>query len=291
MTLDTGLDQESLMTPEEAKQQVFNYWNYLQDIARKRFPTDSQMAEEAIDYLLEKLQRNDWQKIREYRGEGFTAFITVVANRLFTDFARKVGDIPYIPVWIQQRGGLWRDAFLLLHKGLNRQEAIEQLWVSAQKLGYEKPAVEEIVLVILSKERIKPRHAHVSLEVEWLDETAANDLPPPEQLADLENNWLLELIFIMIQKLQAVEPQAPLAEDSKMNVWLNKLQQQVCLKSEEFLFLTMVYRDGLSISEAGRRLHLNANQAAGRHRRLLERLQTAFAQAGLTEQLRELITE
>lgn len=278
------------MTPEQAKQQVFNYWQYLHDMAQKRFPADSQLAEEAIDYLLEKLQYNDWQKIREYRGEGFTSFITVVANRLFTDFARKVGDTPYIPQWIQQRSHLWRTGFLLLHKGLNRQAAIEELWNTAQKMGYEKTAAEEIIHTILQKEFIKPRQVAISIETEGLAEPIAPALPPAEQLAELENNGLLELIFMMIDCLQLRTSEQKAVEHTSVFIaWLNKLQPHIHLDSEEYLFLTMIYREGLSVSEAGRRLQLNANQAAGRHRRLLTRLHTAFEQAGLAEELRLLI--
>lgn len=282
------------MTAEEAKQYVFNYWRYLHEIARKRFFNDPQLAEQAIDYLLEKLQRNDWQKIREYRGEGFTAFITVVANRLFTDFSRKIGDIPYIPLWIQQQGQLWKEGFLLLHKGLTRQEAIEQLWNVSQSLGYDKAMMITVIETILQKETLPARYTAVSWDVEQIENVASTQLPPDETLSELENNQGLELIFLLMQYLQS-------PDDISQNQWqafsaypkliqgLSQLKQQINLSNEDYLLLSLIYREGLSVSEAGRRLQLNTNQVAGRHRRLLSRLEQAFIEIGLADELRLLI--
>ncbi|OUD16178.1 hypothetical protein [Thioflexithrix psekupsensis] len=282
------------MTAEEAKQYVFNYWRYLHEIARKRFFNDPQLAEQAIDYLLEKLQRNDWQKIREYRGEGFTAFITVVANRLFTDFSRKIGDTPYIPTWIQQQGQLWKEGFLLLHKGLTRQEAIEQLWNMSQSLGYEKAAIIHVIETILHQETLPARYTAVSWETEQIENVAATQLSPDEELSELENDRRLELIFLLLEFLQNPADNAQIQAEKfsaypKLIQGLNQLKQQITLNNEDYLLLSLIYREGLSVSEAGRRLQLNANQVAGRHRRLLTRLEQAFIDVGLAEELRLLI--
>jgi len=270
------------MSPEEAKALVFEHWEYLRRIAQKRFMQDSQLAEEAIDYMLDKLSANEWQKVREYAGKGFTAFITVVANRLFTDFARRIGVVPYVPQWIEANGTIWRKAYWLLLKGTPRQEVMALL-------ASETAEAEHIVMSICQRERLQAsRPNHVSLEDENLAEPVASDLPPLEQLSSLEDESLLNVIFSLLKNLSTTETQTLPTKD-KVQEWQQRIATQITLEDEEYLFLVMVYRDGLTVSEAGRRLQLNVNQAQGRHRRLLTRLHSAFQRCGIAEELRLLL--
>ncbi|MCP4702605.1 MAG: hypothetical protein GY862_37960 [Gammaproteobacteria bacterium] len=74
-----------------------------------------------------------------------------------------------------------------------------------------------------------------------------------------------------------------------------KLREQFKSSAEEALLLRMVYYDGLSVSEAGRRLYPYlqkkeaVNKAGGQHRRILERLRMAMEQTELAGELRLLL--
>lgn len=275
------------MQPDEAKSLVFKHWYYLNGLAKKRFSHDSQMAEQAIDYMLTQLERDNWRRVCEYQGQGFTAFITVVANHLLTDFARKIGEMPYIPIWINERGHFWKKIYLLLLKNLSRQEVIEMLQNEAEIEGYQRDYIEEIINTILKKEKIKPSHYPLSLNIDEFPEPAAESLTPIEQLDELESQWLLETIFQVLQNAP-VEMETEKGTAS-MKQWLQVLQNKIKLNDEETLLLRMIYRDGLTISEAGRRLKLNPNQVAGRHRRLLARIQGVFKQTGIYQELQFLL--
>lgn len=281
-----------IMQPEEAKTLVFNHWHYLNKLARKRFPQDSQLAEQAIDYMLDKLEKNNWQRVCSYQGGGFTAFITVVANRLFIDFARKVGEIPYVPRWIAQQGELWKKIyFMLTVKSLSKYEIAETLVNSVQATNYSREDIEDIIQQISQKERIKPKNTNVSInnEYENVESDLSTTTTPVDELEQVQNSSHLDMLFLAIQALQNNVETDDVSISPKMKAWVMKLKQHMQLSAEEYVFLTMVYRDGLKVVEAGRRLQLNANQSSGRHRRLLARLQHAFTNAGLESELRLLL--
>jgi DNA-directed RNA polymerase specialized sigma24 family protein len=280
------------MSPEEAKALVFQHWQYLERIANKRFPYDGQLADQALDYLLDKLEVNQWRRIREYQGRGFTAFISVTANRLITDFCRKIGEVPHVPKWINQRGAFWKKAyFLLCVKGINRQEATHLLTDEARTCGLQADFVKTVVLEILSREKLKERKQFLSVENENIDEPVSAELNPADCLEQSQVDQLSNLLFQLLDYLtndnnentrqQAITPQ--------LDLWLTQLKPLLTLSSEEYLLLRLIYQEGLQVTEAGRRLHLNTNQVQGRHRRLLSRLLKAFQSCNLEQELRELL--
>ena len=277
------------MTPEEAKTLVFQHWQYLQRIANKRFPYDSQLAEESLDYVLEKLEVKQWRRIREYQGRGFTSFISVTANRLITDFCRKIGETPHVPKWISQRGAFWKKAyFMLCVKCLNRHEATQLLIDDAVTAGKQAEFAQSVVLEILHREKLRQKKQFVSVENDSVNEPVSDNQAPMDLLDEMEVNQSRQLLFQLLDYL--AEPQKTVSiNNPQLKQWLEKLQPIFKLDSEDYLLLRLVYQQGLQVTEAGRRLHLNTNQVQGRHRRLLQRLSKALATCNLDTELHELL--
>ncbi|WP_353570813.1 hypothetical protein [Candidatus Albibeggiatoa sp. nov. BB20] len=266
------------MSPQEAKNLVFQHWQYLNQLAHKRFPQDNQLAEQAIDYVLEQLEKNDWRRVCQYEGKGFTAFITVTTNRLLIDFGRKVGEIPYIPSWIQQAAPAWKQVFLLLHKGEAKSEIIHRM---TEAMDIEVQTVTNMIIKIEQKQKFKTKTTQIELEQL---ENIKSEAPDPEQdLNQSEYNAWFNIIF------QTLKQENTKIESKKLKSLADNLQNYITLTSEERLFLLMIYQDELSISEAGRRLDWNQNQAAGKHKRLLARLQTGFEKSGLIQDIKLLL--
>lgn len=300
------------MSPEEAKKLVFQYWEHIHRLVEKRFAGDDGLIEEAFNYVVvEKLAANDWLRVRQYRGEGFSSFITVVVRRLLSDFARRTGKEPEAPKWVRERGILWKKAwFLLCVKNLTKQETIEILSEEARQIGRQPEFMEDMVALIIQKQqrrgimffRLTEQHVEKitagsmpSEDAQWAqtageaDGLSSASPPPPEMLEDLENSLLLESIFLILSGLRSDAPPMQTVDEKKILDWIKRLRQCLNLSDEEYLFLQLIYQDGLTISETGRRLHLNPNQAAGRHRRLLQRMHKAFEKAGLDGELRLLL--
>ncbi|MEK7991168.1 MAG: hypothetical protein VSS52_009200 [Thiotrichaceae bacterium] len=269
-----GLD----MSPQEAKSLVFQHWQYLNKLAKKRFAQDNQLAEQAIDYVLEQLEKNDWQRVCQYEGKGFTAFITVTTNRLLIDFGRKIGEIPYIPQWIQQETPAWKQVFLLLHKGEAKSEIIHKM---TESMDIDAQTVTDMIITIEQKQHFKTKI--IQTELEQLENIKSDEPNPEQNVTQSEHHAWFNIIF------QTLKQENTKIESKKLKSLANRLQNYIKLSSEESLFLLMVYQDELSISEAGRRLNWNRNQAAGKHKRLLARLQTGFEKSGLIQDIKLLL--
>jgi RNA polymerase sigma factor (sigma-70 family) len=266
------------MSPQEAKNLVFQHWQYINQLAYKRFPQDNQLAEQAIDYVLEQLEKNHWQKVCQYQGKGFTAFITVTTSRLLIDFARKSGEMPHIPKWIQQAEPIWKQVFLLLHKGESKSDIIQKLTENSDI------SKQEIINIIMT---IKQKHSFNTTiqqnDTEQLENIKSDADNPEQMLTTSEHHAWFSIIF------QSIKQTNMTIESKQLKVLADRLQHYITLTAEERLFLLMIYQDELSVSEAGRRLHWNQNQAAGKHKRLLARLQTSFEQAGLIQDIKSLL--
>ncbi|MCV6636941.1 hypothetical protein [Candidatus Albibeggiatoa sp. nov. NOAA] len=266
------------MSPQEAKNLVFQHWQYLNQLAHKRFPQDSQLAEQAIDYVLEQLEKNQWQRVCQYQGKGFTAFITVTTNRLLIDFGRKVGEIPYIPQWIKQAEPIYKQVFLLLHKGESKSDIVHKI---IENHDIDKRTVIDMITNIEQKHRFNTKMTQI--ESEQLEHIKSDVADPEQDLAQSEHSAWFNMIF------QTLKQENTKIESKQLKSLADILQKQIKLTSEESLFLLMIYQDELSITEAGRRLQWNRNQAAGKHKRLLARLQTSFEKSGLLQDIKLLL--
>ncbi|MCP4700936.1 MAG: hypothetical protein GY862_29390 [Gammaproteobacteria bacterium] len=290
-----------MINREEAKQLMLHYWEYLERLAHKRFPADSNAALEALDYAWNKFQADDWLFVRKHAGAGFTAFLTKTVQNLFTDYARKIGGTKQTPKWISERGDFWVEAWrMLCLQGLNRHETKETLLAYAEQLGKEAFYVDEVLDAILQKEKPLPDNRTVSLPKESGAEEEQNNQwkadgsdigfitrSTEEELEDMQNSVLLQNIFMLLNCL------LPNQSDSKyeeaVEMWLKKLRNTLVLKDEEYVLLTMIHEDGLKVVEAGRRLGLNANQVSARYRRLLDRIKNAFKECGLEDDMKNLL--
>ncbi|MDY6992435.1 MAG: hypothetical protein SVR94_07490 [Pseudomonadota bacterium] len=209
---------------QDPKTLFYRHLDYLKTLAYRFFRADKQLAEQAIDYMLFHLEKNNWQQVRKYQGKGFTAFIKKVAENLFKDFAKK----------------------------------------------------GKLATVAFEEEQLETQDPTPAL---------------PEQL----NQQALHSLFFFIHQLQT----EPSAAEQTVHQWSKKLTDYLqttqkrtpLLTHEDYLLLYMIYQDELSVSEAGRRLHLNENQVQGRHRRLLARLNDIFNHCGLTAEFKSLLED
>jgi hypothetical protein len=261
------------MSPEEAKKLIFqDYWKYIQQLVKRRFAANLALADQAETHVLEELSKDGWRKVRSYRGQGFSSFLTVVVNRLLTDFARNIGDSLIIPKELKQRGGLWKKAWnLLCQKQSKKEETFQMLWDEAQRAGYREEYLRQVISLVIPKCKDKFR------EEQDADETI---------IGQFESSGTdCRMLLLLFEVLPLLLPEIETGDLSgKLKSWIECLRNANALKSsEELLLLRMVHEDGLGVSEAGRRLELplSAHEVSGRHRRLLERLRKAMENCGL----------
>ncbi len=277
------------------KKKVIRHWSLLDKLSRKRFP-DTNTADEALLYVMNKLETDDWQCVRAYRHEAdFRTYLSFVAQNLLESFSRhKFGDARP-PKWIKRQGSLWIEIYhLLCIERMSATDAVQSLTYSAPGERFSQ-AVEETVAIILSRVRNcgKYRGEPVPTDTENID-AYTPDHPllhhfSPEDIAALrERISILEAIAHHLIESKG-NSESDFSDNDRIGNLIRRFRSELNIKAEDRLFLKLIYQDGLTVSEAGRLLEWNSNQTHGRLRRLLERIRRAFEKTGLEEELKLLL--
>lgn len=275
--------------------QLFAHWELLQRLAQNRFK-GSALADQALDFVLEKLQQDHWSRLRAYRGgASFKTYLAHVVRRLLEDFARHRFGRQRIPDWIQAQGSLWEQVYRLLC--LERMSAIDVIETLRDAVPGGRPPqiIREAIAVI--RKRVVNCGAPSSATAEQplveqeehryrplADDVQAHQLSPEALQAAEERTQLLTLLYGSV--LDSAADSSPPAAWRQA---AQRLRAVLSLSPEERLLLRLIYQDGLSVVEAGRLLGLRTDQVHGRLRRLLQRIRQAMEASGLAQELKELL--
>ncbi len=265
------------------------HWPLINRLAGRRF-VNSNLAEEAALFVLDKLRENNCRRLRSFSGRSkLSTFISSVTVRLLEDFSREKFGRGRPPKWISDLGGIWVTLYqLLCLQRLNLTDAVEAM--KSRVAAAKKNLVEEKALTIL--ERVVNCGQHQGLEVSLNDDSdgkvsnqenlAGQQNTPEKLLLENERTLLFDLLF---RERQAENDALSSAEHS----FISMLKAPIQLSSQERLLLKLRFQDELSVSRIGRMLNMNANQIHGKMRRLLKRLRDDLDQAGMSDELRELL--
>lgn len=268
------------------KEQITAHIDLLDRLAAKRFG-DNNLADEAVLYALEQFKADNWRRLEAYTGQAkFSTYLASISFRLFEDFARKRFGRVTMPEWIKKLGRTWQQLFrLLCLERLSMVEAIDNITTNHSVSDAEAEDAASTILSEVTNCGHRRGHTH-SADEETLEQQAAGQASATDGetvLAETQKNILFQTIF---GKLLGNPGNQEMAQE-----FSNVLDQPVILSSEEKLLLKLCFQDGLSVSDAGRMLDLNTNQAHGRMRRLLGKIKAELAQAGLSEELTTLLKE
>ncbi len=270
------------------KEELTRAWPLINSIAGRRF-TDDTLAEEAALYVLNRLEEDNYRRLRAFRGRAkFSTYLASLCVRLLEDFSRKKYGRQRPPVWIRDLGGTWLLLYqLLCWKRLSVADAVAT--VRTRLHNRSQREIEEAAWKIL--ERIIHCGSHQGQEVP-LDETGEKrrldfadmdpESPTPEQkVAAKEQKIFLQLLF-------GTDKQK-ISELSDLSIFSKKYTPR--LDAQERLLLKLCFQDDISVTRAGKMLGMNANQVHGKLRRLLARLRDDLERAGLNDELRQLLYE
>ena len=273
------------------KQEIAAHWLLINRIAERRF-IDTNCAEEAALYVINRLEEDDCRRLRTFSGRAkFSTFISSLTIRLLEDFSRKKFGRVRPPAWIAALGGIWVTLFqLLCLQRLSVVEAIETM--KSRVAGNKQQQVEEIAWTILEKVTSCGKHQGLEVPFDDAGDGQANDQDsivghhdsPEVHFQKNERRILFELIFKGVTKTEDVQSSA---ERSFMTM----LKTPIQMSAKERLLLTLCFQDQLSVTRAGKMLGLNANQSHGKLRRLLVRLRDEFDRAGIGDELRGMLHE
>ena len=264
-----------------SKEQVFAELEMINRLASRRF-SNPVLAEEAVLFVLDGLEANNWQRLQDYTGQSsFPTYLASLTYRLLEDFSRHRFGRKRPPLWIRALGGMHALLFrFLCLERLQVSDAVE--YVAQRERIPNRPEIELAAWTIL--EKVSDCRAHQALEVaiDEADNAFIHGKSEIERLEEEDRNHFLAVLFAGIFEQEGGERLA--YSCSRL------LDQPLELSAEERLLLRMCYQDNISVTRAGEILGLNRHQVHGRLRRLLARLAEIFQQAGIADELRVLLS-
>ncbi|MEE9425987.1 MAG: hypothetical protein V3V18_13580 [Methylococcales bacterium] len=275
--MQTKKNTKNTLTSETAKNLVFDHWNFLTSLARKRFPNDSDMGDQALNFVLDKLEENDWKRIRGWDGAGsFATFVAVLATRLMTDFVRSRFGYHRPPTWLQEKQDvMWQKAFKLCTVDkYERREAIEILCSESSEM--KRNAIEEIVHTVYAKCTKQARFSEGNVGIDQIVESSSTDNIMPENI-DINDKQLIE---VLVEYIQSDTTAVDVIADNTVKDLLNHLKSHIEMSDEDRLLLRLRFCEGLKIKEISQILHLKGNPYK-RINGLIDDLRSACQQSGL----------
>lgn len=263
------------LTSEAAKNLVFDHWNFMTSLARKRFPNDNDMGDQALSYVLDKLEDQAWQRVTGWDGCGsFATFLAVLTTRLMTDFVRSRFGYHRPPAWLKEKqDALWQKAFKLCTvEKYERVEALEVL--CSETSDKSRDELEAIVNVVYAKCTKQARFSEGNIDLEQIPESAAMD----DDKQDNFNNK--QLIEVLMECIQADVSTDDTPADDTIKDLLSQLKAHINLSDEDRLLLRLRFCKGLKIKEISRMLQLEGNLYK-RINGLIDDLRNACRQCGL----------
>lgn len=273
---------------------VFEHWDLLDSLAKKRFQ-DHNLADEALLYVHKSLAADDWRRVRQFQGKAsFARYLTMVTRNLLEDFAKSKFGYFRPPKWVRGLGPLWERIFkLLCLQRMSPSDVVESLCDTAPQ-GRDRKSLRQAVDTIL--EKIPDCGTKTSQQVQTSDEQIEwrlnqDPLTVPssseeEAMRREKGDMLRSLSFLLgAPKANAQD----LAPTSQLASSIEDFCERLTLSDEECLFLRMIYQDEMTVSAAGRMLGWQTDQAHGKQRRLLARIRKILEETDLAESLMELI--
>ncbi|MEE9345630.1 MAG: hypothetical protein V3U88_08485 [Methylococcales bacterium] len=275
--MQSTINSRQTLTSEAAKKLFFEHWNFLQSLASKRFPNDSAMGEQALNYVLDKLEEHDWKRVKCWdNNSSFATFIAVFATRLITDFVRLKFGYHRPPAWLlKKQEDEWKKAFKLCTVDkYERREALEILYSEASTMN--RSEIEDIVNTVYSKCNKQARFSEGNLALDQIIEPLSKDNPASEQ----SNIYNKQLIEVLIEFIQSDEVSFKAIADDTLKDVLNHLKSHINMSDEDRLLLRLRFCEGLKIKEISQILDLEGNLYK-RINGLIDDLRRACQQSGL----------
>ena len=268
-------NSSNTLTSDAAKKLVFDHWNFMTSLARKRFPNDNDMGDQALSYVLDKFEDLEWQRIRGWDGCGnFATFLAVLTTRLMTDFVRSKFGYHRPPTWLKEKKDvLWQKAFRLCTvEKYERREAIEILCSEVPEMS--RDALEEIIGTVYAKCIKQARFSEGNIDIDQIEEPSSME---EDMQKNIDNKLLIE---VLVEFIQSDTKTVDTLADGTIRNLLGHLNSHINMSDEDRLLLRLRFCEGLKINEIKKMLHLEGNPYK-RINGLIEDLRNACQQCGL----------
>ncbi len=247
-----------------------NDWpSRLLKLARRRFPQDEVLAEEACTHVLGHLSADGWKRLGVFGGRAAPGtFLTACMRNALEDFSHARFGKPRPPAWLDRLGGLWLQVFKWLCLERRPEPAIADRLVESRESTVED--VRSMVRTIRARHPNCGQRLHIdSLDERQDDEDRAAIDPvavDAEPEAQQRRSRVEQTLLALAQLLGQTPARLP-----------GLVRADLSISDEETVLLRLIHVDGMKLAEAARALHLPEHTARRQLQRCLARLREALA--------------
>ncbi|MEG3640343.1 sigma factor-like helix-turn-helix DNA-binding protein [Magnetococcus sp. PR-3] len=252
----------------------------LSRLLARRF-TDSTLAEEAYNFVLEHISQDNWARLRQFKGQAnHKTFMHSVFSHLLEDFSRHKFGRPRPPAWLKRLGPLWLRLYQLLC--LEREDTEQAVFVLTQ---YH---VRDAAFVRAAADTVKGRIADCGQTtgstpftpdmVDTLqDKNSEHQTDTPEDLLSQKQQHpiMAALRMLLGSPPEQTDPQHTCTKPKQ------KHRLNIQLDDEDRLILKMRFQDALKRSVVAKRLGYTESQIRTREHRALTTIQQELAKADI----------
>ena len=259
---------------------VYDNYETLKAITKKWF-RDETLFDEAFNYALEGLSKNDWERVRKYEGKAtFKRYLSFVWCNLLEDFRIKKFGRTSAPKWVKALGWVGEELFnLLCGKNYSLEESVNRV-IQESKFRLDEAVIETIAMDILSKIPNCGKKKGPAFSIDDKQEGMKNkvDFPdnnpgPGEMTENKDTNLTLKALYRAFFIVSDKNTKASdILDEKKLNELTGAIGESIQIDAEERLILTAFFVDGQNITTIGKGLGYNQNQIHGKFRRLKERI-------------------
>lgn len=237
-------------------------FQHLDALARRRFPVDPGVAEEAFNAVLDALSRDDWSRLARFDGRGSAeGYLVRTFSHALEDFARQRFGRPRPPATIARRGGVW----LRIYQALIVERGLEPTIADALAADTDWPARDIAAAIREVKALCRPAampNVVTPLPDDLdpsadLEPTVDPPLEPERQLRRTLRERVLYGLARLLGDATGVMDDAAAVDE---------------LDAEDRVLVRLLYAEGLSLAASARWLGRPEHEVRRRHQRLLKTL-------------------
>ncbi len=280
------------------KKKILDHYDLINRMVQKRF-SDSATADEAFVFVMERLENDNWRRVREYKGNAsFTTYLTKVVSNLILDYSDHKHGKFRPPEWVKKMGALWEEVHKRLCSERMSKKDVEFSMTIGAPDDRDPEAVREAIEIILAKVPDCGKYRKGKEYATDPDDlknagsalrTGTNTVP--EQFKSALRYIALQNAVFPFFNSDSQNTDDGQENDNKLATAFHNFRSKLNLSAEDRLFLKMIYQDGLKVKTAGEKLNLKQNQIHRRHKKLLEHMGKAIKASGLEDELKSMLSD
>ena len=240
----------------------------LDRLAKKRF-WDENIADEAFNWVLDKLKANNWSRLDSFNGSAKpSTYLHTVFIHSLENFSREKFGYPRPKTWIKNQGSFWVKIWKLL---CLEREPLEKIRINLSDGSEQREdEIKKIITLIKAKEpNCAKQEALTTIgggdeNKESVEKEEDGSLLGYQQgrrsTEDILQADNYERLTEIIALLTGFAPTLSKTDDALHNKTLKKLAQSLNITANETLLLKMKYQQSMSDSAIGRALDMSNYQ-------------------------------